>query len=133
MPEVAFSAAGPTVCTPSLLRNHQQLPDHCLGVIDALEAARRVCSQPHLVERRLHDVGGAKMHPVLLGVVEEAHHALPISAQRCAGLGIGLLEAQHELIAPLNAPHLMREVYEGKPFTDGVAVQFKTTPTRKAA
>jgi putative transposase len=33
----------------------------------------------------------------------------------------------------LNAPHLMREVYEGKPFKDGVAVQSKTTPTRKAA
>jgi putative transposase len=33
----------------------------------------------------------------------------------------------------LNAPHLMREVYEGKPFKDGVAVQSKTTPTRKTA
>ena len=33
----------------------------------------------------------------------------------------------------LNAPHLMRDVYEGKPFKDGVAVQSKTTPTRKAA
>jgi putative transposase len=33
----------------------------------------------------------------------------------------------------LNAPHLMREVYEGKPFNDGVAAHSKTTPTRKAA
>jgi hypothetical protein len=33
----------------------------------------------------------------------------------------------------LNAPHLMREVYEGTPFKDGVAVQSKTTPTRKTA
>jgi putative transposase len=33
----------------------------------------------------------------------------------------------------LNAPHLMRDVYEGKPFKDGTAVQSKTIPTRKAA
>jgi len=33
----------------------------------------------------------------------------------------------------LNAPHLMREVYEGKPFEDGVAVRARTTPTRRAA
>ena len=33
----------------------------------------------------------------------------------------------------LNAPHLMREVYNGKRFKDRVAVRAKTTPTRKAA
>lgn len=33
----------------------------------------------------------------------------------------------------LNAPHLMGDVYDGKPFEDGVAVRSKTTPTRKAA
>jgi transposase-like protein len=33
----------------------------------------------------------------------------------------------------LNAPHLLRDVYEGKPFKDGVAVRSKTTPTREAA
>jgi len=33
----------------------------------------------------------------------------------------------------LNAPHLMKEVYEGKRFKDGVAVQSQTEPTRKAA
>jgi putative transposase len=33
----------------------------------------------------------------------------------------------------LNAPHLMREVYDGKPFKNGVAVAARTTPTRKAA
>lgn len=33
----------------------------------------------------------------------------------------------------LNAPELMREVYEGKPFKDGKAVQTKPEPTRKAA
>jgi transposase-like protein len=33
----------------------------------------------------------------------------------------------------LNAPHLMRDVYDGTPFKDGVAVRSRTTPTRKAA
>ncbi len=33
----------------------------------------------------------------------------------------------------LNAPHLMRYVYDGKPFKDGAAVQSNTMPTRKAA
>jgi len=33
----------------------------------------------------------------------------------------------------LNAPHLMKEVYEGKRFKDGVAVQARMPPTRKAA
>ena len=33
----------------------------------------------------------------------------------------------------LNAPRLMREVYEGKLFKDGIAVRTMTEPTRKAA
>ena len=33
----------------------------------------------------------------------------------------------------LNAPRLMKDVYDGKPFKDGVAVRSRTTPTRKAA
>jgi putative transposase len=33
----------------------------------------------------------------------------------------------------LNAPHLMKQVYEGKPFKDGLPVQVRTEPTRKAA
>jgi len=33
----------------------------------------------------------------------------------------------------LNAPHLMKQVYEGKRFKDGVAVQTRMEPTRKAA
>ena len=33
----------------------------------------------------------------------------------------------------LNAPHLMRDVYDGKLFKDGIAVRTKTEPTRKAA
>jgi len=33
----------------------------------------------------------------------------------------------------LNAPHLMRDVYEGKRFKDGIAVRTKIEPTRKAA
>lgn len=33
----------------------------------------------------------------------------------------------------LNAPHLMKEVYEGKRFNDGVAVSTRMQPTRKAA
>jgi transposase-like protein len=33
----------------------------------------------------------------------------------------------------LNAPRLMRDVYEGKLFTDGIAVRTKIEPTRKAA
>lgn len=32
----------------------------------------------------------------------------------------------------LNAPELMREVYEGKPFKDGKAVQTKPEPTRES-
>jgi transposase-like protein len=43
-----------------------------------------------------------------------------------------LLVAQKSWRA-LNAPHLMRDVYDGKVFKDGVAVRSKTTPTRKAA
>ena len=43
-----------------------------------------------------------------------------------------LLVAQKSWRA-LNAPHLMREVYDGKTFKDGIAVSSKTTPTRKAA
>jgi hypothetical protein len=33
----------------------------------------------------------------------------------------------------LNAPHLMRDVYDGKLFKDGIAVRTRTEPTRKAA
>ena len=33
----------------------------------------------------------------------------------------------------LNAPHLMRDVYDGKPFRDGVAVRSRAMPTREAA
>jgi transposase-like protein len=33
----------------------------------------------------------------------------------------------------LNAPHLMKDVYDGKPFKDGVAVRSRTMPTRNAA
>ena len=33
----------------------------------------------------------------------------------------------------LNAPHLMRDVYDGKQFKDGIAVRTKIEPTRKAA
>lgn len=33
----------------------------------------------------------------------------------------------------LNAPHLMKEVYDGQCFKDGVAVRPKTEPTRKTA
>jgi transposase-like protein len=33
----------------------------------------------------------------------------------------------------LNAPNLMRDVYEGRAFKDGVAVRSRTTPTREAA
>ena len=43
-----------------------------------------------------------------------------------------LLVAQKSWRA-LNAPHLMRDVYDGKPFKDGVAVRSRITPTRKAA
>ena len=43
-----------------------------------------------------------------------------------------LLVAQKSWRA-LNAAHLMREVYEGKPFKDGIAVRSRTEPIRKAA
>jgi hypothetical protein len=33
----------------------------------------------------------------------------------------------------LNAPHLMKDVYERKCFQDGIAVRTRTEPTRKAA
>jgi transposase-like protein len=33
----------------------------------------------------------------------------------------------------LNAPHMMRDVYDGKVFKDGVAVRQRITPTREAA
>ena len=43
-----------------------------------------------------------------------------------------LMVAQNSWRA-LNAPNLMRDVYHGKSFKDGVALECKTTPTRKAA
>jgi transposase-like protein len=43
-----------------------------------------------------------------------------------------LLVAQKSWRA-LNAPHLMKDVYDGKAFKDGVAVRSRTMPTRKAA
>jgi putative transposase len=43
-----------------------------------------------------------------------------------------LLVAQKSWRA-LNAPHLMRDVYDGKRFKDGIAVRTRTEPTRKAA
>jgi transposase-like protein len=43
-----------------------------------------------------------------------------------------LLVAQKSWRA-LNAPHLMRDVYDGKPFKDGVPVRSRTMPTREAA
>ena len=43
-----------------------------------------------------------------------------------------LLVAQKSWRA-LNAPHLMRDVYDGKPFKDGIAVRTRIEPTRKAA
>jgi hypothetical protein len=32
-----------------------------------------------------------------------------------------------------SAPHLMRDVYDGKLFKDGIAVRTRIEPTRKAA
>lgn len=46
------------------------------------------------MEGRLHDVGGAKVNPMLLRVIEEADQPFPVAGERAAGLGIGLLEAQ---------------------------------------
>ena len=43
-----------------------------------------------------------------------------------------LMVAQKSWCA-FNAPHLMREVYDGTPFKDGVAVRSKTMPISKAA
>jgi putative transposase len=43
-----------------------------------------------------------------------------------------LLVAQKSWRA-LNAPRLMRDVYDGKPFKDGIAVRTRIEPTRKAA
>jgi transposase-like protein len=44
-----------------------------------------------------------------------------------------LLRVAEKSWRALNAPELMREVYEGKRFKDGIAVETKTEPTRKAA
>jgi hypothetical protein len=43
-----------------------------------------------------------------------------------------LLVAQKSWRA-LNAPHLMKELYDGKRFKDGIAVRTMMEPTRKAA
>ena len=43
-----------------------------------------------------------------------------------------LLVAQNSWRA-LNAPHLMRDVYDGKLIKDGIAVRTTIEPTRKAA
>jgi len=44
-----------------------------------------------------------------------------------------LLRVAEKSWRKLNAPHLMREVYEGKRFKDGMAVEKRTEPTGKAA
>lgn len=44
-----------------------------------------------------------------------------------------LLRVAEKSWRALNAPHLMKDVYDGKCFKDGVAVRTKIEPTRKAA
>jgi hypothetical protein len=44
-----------------------------------------------------------------------------------------LLRVAEKSWRALNAPHLMKEVYEGKRFKDGVAVPTRMQPTREAA
>jgi transposase-like protein len=44
-----------------------------------------------------------------------------------------LLRVAEKSWRALNAPKLMKEVYEGKRFKDGIAVRMKIEPTRKAA
>jgi transposase-like protein len=44
-----------------------------------------------------------------------------------------LLRVAEKSWRALNAPHLMKDVYEGKCFKDGVAVRMKIEPTRNAA
>ena len=51
---------------PGFLGDQQQLPDHRLGVLDLLEAARSVRSEAQRVKRRFQDMGGVKVNPALL-------------------------------------------------------------------
>jgi hypothetical protein len=44
-----------------------------------------------------------------------------------------LLRVAEKSWRALNAPHLMKDVYDGKRFEDGVAVRTRIEPTRKAA
>jgi putative transposase len=44
-----------------------------------------------------------------------------------------LLRVAEQSWRNLNAPKLMKDVYEGKTSKDGIAVKTKTEPTRKAA
>lgn len=44
-----------------------------------------------------------------------------------------LLRAAEQSWRKLNAPKLMKDVYEGKTFKDGIAVKTKIEPTRKSA
>jgi hypothetical protein len=44
-----------------------------------------------------------------------------------------LLRVAEKSWRALNAPKLMKEVYDGKRFKDGVAVRTRIEPTRKAA
>jgi hypothetical protein len=44
-----------------------------------------------------------------------------------------LLRVAEQFWRKLNAPELMREVYDGKRFKDGIAVDTRAEPTRKAA
>lgn len=44
-----------------------------------------------------------------------------------------LLAVAEQLWRKHSAPELMKEVYEGKRFKDGIAVETTTEPTRKAA
>src|SRR4029079_11400057 len=50
---------------------------------------------------------------MLLRIIEECDQSFPVTHERCTRLGVGLLEAQHELIALLLTCRAARGVHHG--------------------
>ena len=82
------------------------------------------------------------MHLRTTNIVESPFHAVRLrtdasrrfkKVENAEALIWKLLLIAQKSWRALNAPHLMQDVYDGKPFKCGVAVQSKTMPTRKVA
>jgi hypothetical protein len=80
--------AGAIEAPPALLGHVEQLERHQQALGPGARAPGRPFPQPHGGKRRLDDIGGAQLLPVLGGKVEEGNQALPIGQRRVDRLGL---------------------------------------------